>query len=69
MRTAFFYTDPVAAWKRTAEGNPICNSDHYKEHENRLQMDFVFKFLHLKIKNSAVMEKEPKAIVPNRNEM
>jgi len=31
-------------WKTAAEGNPLWNSDRYKEHEDRLQMDVVFKF-------------------------
>ena len=44
LRTAFFYTDPVSAWKTAAQGNPLWNSDRYREHENRLQVDFVFKF-------------------------
>lgn len=44
LRAAFFYTDPVSAWKTAEEGNPLWNSDRYKEHEDRLQVDFVFKF-------------------------
>ncbi|MBW2708385.1 MAG: putative porin [Deltaproteobacteria bacterium] len=44
LRAVFFYTDPVSDWKTGAEGNPLWNSDRYKEHENRLQMDVVFKF-------------------------
>ena len=44
LRAVFFYTDPVSNWKTAAEGNPLWNSDRYKEHENRFQFDFVFKF-------------------------
>jgi len=44
LRAVFFYTDPVSNWKTAAEGNPLWNSDRYKEHEDRLQMDVVFKF-------------------------
>ena len=44
LRTAFFYTDPVSNWKTAAEGNPLWNNDRYREHENRFQFDFVFKF-------------------------
>ena len=44
LRAAFFYTGPVSDWKTASEGNPLWNSDRYKEHENRLQMDVVFKF-------------------------
>jgi len=44
LRAVFFYTGPVSAWKTAAQGNPLWNSDRYKEHENRFQLDFVFKF-------------------------
>jgi len=44
LRAAFFYTGPVSAWKTAAQGNPLWNSDRYREHEDRLQIDFVFKF-------------------------
>ena len=44
LRAAYFYTDPVSAWKTAAQGNPIWNSDRYREHEDRLQVDFIFKF-------------------------
>ena len=44
LRAAFFYTGPVSAWKTAAQGNPLWNSDRYREHEDRLQVDFVFKF-------------------------
>lgn len=42
LRAAFFYTDPVTTWQKT--GNPMWNADRYKMHEDRLQMDFIFKF-------------------------
>ena len=42
VRAVFFYTDPVSTWKKV--GNPLWNADRYKMHEDRLQMDFVFKF-------------------------
>jgi len=42
VRACFFYTDPVSTWQK--EGNPLWNSDRYKMHEDRLQMDFIFKF-------------------------
>ncbi len=42
VRAVFFYTDPVSIWKK--EGNPLWNADRYKMHEDRLQMDFIFKF-------------------------
>ena len=44
LRAAFFYTGPVTAWKTAAQGNPLWNTDRYREHENRLQLDFVLKF-------------------------
>ena len=44
LRTAFFYTGPISTWKTDVQGNPIWSSDRYREHENRLQVDFVFKF-------------------------
>ncbi len=44
LRAAFFYTGPVTPWKTAAQGNPLWNSDRYREHEDRLQVDFVFKF-------------------------
>ena len=44
LRAVFFYTDPVSNWKTASEGNSLWNSDRYKEHENRLQMDVVLKF-------------------------
>lgn len=42
LRAAFFYTDPVSTWQK--EGNPLWNVDRYKMHEDRLQVDFIFKF-------------------------
>jgi len=42
VRACFFYTDPVSTWKK--DGNPLWNVDRYKMHEDRLQMDFIFKF-------------------------
>jgi len=42
VRACFFYTDPVSTWQK--QGNPLWNVDRYKMHEDRLQMDFVFKF-------------------------
>ena len=42
LRAAFFYTDPVTTWKKA--GNPLWNGDRYKMHEDRLQMDVIFKF-------------------------
>jgi len=42
LRACFFYTDPVSTWQK--EGNPLWNVDRYKMHEDRLQMDFIFKF-------------------------
>jgi len=42
LRAVFFYTDPVSTWQK--EGNPLWNADRYKMHEDRLQMDFIFKF-------------------------
>jgi hypothetical protein len=42
LRACFFYTDPVSTWQK--EGNPLWNTDRYKMHEDRLQMDFIFKF-------------------------
>jgi len=42
LRACFFYTDPVSIWKKA--GNPLWNADRYKMHEDRLQMDFIFKF-------------------------
>ncbi len=42
LRAVFFYTDPVTLWQK--EGNPLWNVDRYKMHEDRLQMDFIFKF-------------------------
>jgi hypothetical protein len=42
LRAAFFYTDPVSQWEK--EGNPLWNADRYKMHEDRVQMDFIFKF-------------------------
>jgi hypothetical protein len=42
VRACFFYTDPVSTWQKT--GNPLWNGDRYKMHEDRLQMDFIFKF-------------------------
>ncbi len=44
LRAAFFYTGPVTAWKTAAQGNPLWNTDRYREHEDRLQVDFVLKF-------------------------
>ncbi len=44
LRAAFFYTGPVSDWKTAAEGNPLWNTDRYREHEDRLQVDFIFKF-------------------------
>ncbi len=43
-RAAFFYTGPITPWKTAAQGNPLWISDRYREHENRLQIDFVLKF-------------------------
>ena len=42
LRAAFFYTDPVTTWQK--EGNPLWNGDRYKMHEDRVQMDCIFKF-------------------------
>jgi len=42
LRAAFFYTDPVTTWRK--QGNPLWNADRYKMHEDRLQMDVIFKF-------------------------
>ncbi len=42
LRAVFFYTDPVSTWEKA--GNPLWNADRYKMHEDRLQMDFIFKF-------------------------
>jgi len=42
LRACFFYTDPVSTWQK--EGNPLWNADRYKMHEDRLQMDVIFKF-------------------------
>lgn len=42
VRLAFFYTDPVSRWRKA--GNPLWDGDRYKMHEDRLQMDFIFKF-------------------------
>jgi len=42
LRACFFYTDPVSIWQK--EGNPLWNGDRYKMHEDRFQMDFIFKF-------------------------
>ena len=39
--TAFFYTDPVTAW---SPADPNFNNDRNREHEDRLQGEFVFKF-------------------------
>ncbi|MCF8130766.1 MAG: hypothetical protein K9N10_19825, partial [Deltaproteobacteria bacterium] len=44
LRAAFFYTGPITAWKTAAQENPLWNTDRYREHENRLQLDFVLKF-------------------------
>jgi hypothetical protein len=44
LRAAFFYTGPVIAWKTAAQENPLWNTDRYREHENRLQLDLVLKF-------------------------
>ena len=44
LRAVFFYTDPVSEWKTASQGNPLWNVDRYKEHEDRFQFDFVFKF-------------------------
>lgn len=44
LRAVFFYTDPVTDWKTAVQGNPLWNVDRYKEHEDRFQFDFVFKF-------------------------
>lgn len=42
LRACFFYTDPVSVWQKA--GNPLWKKDRYKMHEDRLQMDFIFKF-------------------------
>lgn len=42
LRSAFTYTDPVSMWKK--EGNPLWNINRYMMHEDRLQVDFIFKF-------------------------
>jgi hypothetical protein len=39
--TAFFYTDPVTAWK---PGGVTFDKNKNREHEDRLQIDFLFNF-------------------------
>lgn len=39
--TAYFYTDPIKAWNPS---EPLWALDRFRGHEDRLQLDFIFKF-------------------------
>jgi hypothetical protein len=41
LATAFFYTDPIVSWDPNA---PTFNTDRFRMHEDRLQVDLIFTF-------------------------